>query len=525
MLKSFSLKTKLLLLCLSIAMGSLIIGSVNYFGLENVSAEYEFLTTKSYPKMSLIDKMFLDFRRVRITLRTLGLAGLNKVDADQAIKDAVESIKHYNLAKMEYESMGFITGQKEIYSRLDVEWIAFQEIGARVIKLYQSGKEEDKLEMMNIFLTKCPEVSKNYTLLIKDIQVFHQNIVNTKITHAKNFANSSKLTSLICLILILSFSLIAAIAFSNNISKKLSEISHSLSEGASSVSVAATQIASASEEISQSSVEQASSLQETTASIEETSAMVSKNADNAKKSTEVSIMGQESALRGKKAVEEMVRSIDEISKNNNEIMIQVTEGNREISDIVKVIAEIGNKTKVINDIVFQTKLLSFNASVEAARAGEQGKGFAVVAEEVGNLAEMSGKAAKEITEMLEVSIKKVEDIVKHTKSRVENLIIVGKEKVQAGTVMAERCNDVLNEIVLNVTNVNSFVSEISIASQEQAQGIREINKAIAQLDQVGHQNTSASEQASATAQDLNQQVLTLRSMVNVLNETLLGEKA
>ena len=206
-------------------------------------------------------------------------------------------------------------------------------------------------------------------------------------------------------------------------------------------------------------------------------------------------------------------------------MIQINESNREISEIVKVIAEIGNKTKVINDIVFQTKLLSFNASVEAARAGEQGKGFAVVAEEVGNLAEMSGKAAKEITGMLDDSIQKVEDIVKNTKLRIETLIVVGKEKVQAGTVMAGRCDDVLSEIVLNVSNVNSFVSEISIASQEQAQGIREINKAIAQLDQVGHQNTSASEQASATAQDLNQQVLTLRSMVNVLNETLLGVKA
>ena len=505
-------------------MGSLIIGSVNYVGLEKVSTEYEFLTTKSYPKISLIDKMFLDFRRVRITLRTLGLAGLAKADADEAIKDAVESIKHYNASKLEYESMGFIPGQKEIYSKLDAQWGAFQEIGARVIELYHSGKEEDKQLMMKIFLTQCPEISKQYTILIKEVQSFHQNIVSTKITHANNFANSSKLTSLVILLAILSFSLITAFIFSSNISKKLSEISESISHGASSVSIAATQIASASEELSQSAVQQASSLQETTASIEETSAMVSKNADNAKKSSEVSIMGQNSALRGKKAVEDMVRSINEISINNTDIMIQVNEGNREISEITKVIAEIGNKTKVINDIVFQTKLLSFNASVEAARAGEQGKGFAVVAEEVGNLAEMSGKAAKEISEMLEGSIKKVEAIVKNTKERVENLIVVGKEKVQVGTTLANQCNDVLSEIVSNVSNVNSFVSEISIASQEQAQGIQEINKAIAQLDQVGHQNTSASEQASATAQDLNQQVLSLRTMVNTLNTTLFGVK-
>ena len=524
MLKSLSLKTKLLLLCLTIAMGSLIVGGVNYYGLEEVTEEYDFLTTKSYPKISLVDKMFLDFRRVRITLRTLGLVGLSKVDADAAIKDAVESIAHYNESKQEYEAMGFIPGQKEIYSKLDLQWGAFQEVGARVIALYKTGKSEDKQAMMQIFITECPDISKAYTVLIKEMQSFHEKIVSEKIQEANKHATSSKLASLTCLIIILSFSLITAFLFSNNISKKLSEISASLSQGANSVSVAATQIASASEELSQSAVEQASSLQETTTSIEETSAMVSKNADNAKKSTEVSMKGQDSALRGKKAVEEMVLSIDEISKNNADIMIQVNEGNREISEIVKVIAEIGNKTKIINDIVFQTKLLSFNASVEAARAGDQGKGFAVVAEEVGNLAEMSGNAAKEITEMLDGSIVKVEDIVKRTKIRVENLILLGKEKVQTGTVMAERCNDVLNEIVLNVSNVNSYVSEISIASQEQAQGIREINRAITQLDQVGHQNTSASEQASATAQDLNQQVHSLRSMVDSLNETLLGIK-
>ena len=525
MLKKLSLKTKLLLLCISIAMGSLLIGAISLVGLKNVTEEYDFLTTKSYPKISLVDEMFLDFRRVRITLRTLGLTGLSHKDAEAAIKDAQDSIIHYNETKAKYEALGFVPGQKEIYSKLDTQWNAFQEVGAKIIALYKTQSEEDKLKMMNIFLTECPDISKGYTLLIKEIQAFHQNIVSGKIIEAKEHAASTKLLSLISLVIIFSFSLITAFLFSNNIAKKLSVISNNLSNGASSVSVAATQIASASEELSQSAVEQAASLQETTASIEETSAMVSKNAENAKKSTEVSTMGQESALRGQHAVSEMVRSIDEISKNNCEIIEQVNEGNREISEIVKVIAEIGNKTKVINDIVFQTKLLSFNASVEAARAGEQGKGFAVVAEEVGNLAEMSGKAAKEITEMLDESIQKVENIVKRTKSRVEDLVVVGKDKVLAGTVMAARCSDVLNEIVLNVSNVNSFVTEISIASYEQAQGIREINKAITQLDQVGHQNTSASEQASATAQDLNQQVLSLRTMVEVLNETLLGAKA
>lgn len=75
--------------------------------------------------------------------------------------------------------------------------------------------------------------------------------------------------------------------------------------------------------------------------------------------------------------------------------------NKKITEITKVISEVAAKTQVINEIVFKTKLLSFNASVEAARAGDQGRGFSVVAEEVGNLAKMSGDAAKEISNITE----------------------------------------------------------------------------------------------------------------------------
>jgi methyl-accepting chemotaxis protein len=82
----------------------------------------------------------------------------------------------------------------------------------------------------------------------------------------------------------------------------------------------------------------------------------------------------------------LIHALLEINTTSTTLIEKVTDGNQQIVGIVGMIQEIGNKTKIINDIVFQTKLLSFNASVEAARAGEQGKGFAVVASEVGSLA-------------------------------------------------------------------------------------------------------------------------------------------
>src|SRR6202007_2185187 len=117
---------------------------------------------------------------------------------------------------------------------------------------------------------------------------------------------------------------------------------------------------------------------------------------------------------------------------NDHVMDQIKQSNEKVADIVKVISEIGNKTKVINDIVFQTKLLSFNASVEAARAGEHGRGFAGVCRGVGNLAEMSGKSAKEISSLLEESVSRVETMVAETRQTVAGLMNRSRSIVETG---------------------------------------------------------------------------------------------
>ncbi|MDO9184173.1 MAG: methyl-accepting chemotaxis protein [Bacteriovorax sp.] len=278
----------------------------------------------------------------------------------------------------------------------------------------------------------------------------------------------------------------------------------------------------ASEELSQATTEQAASLQETSSSIEEISSMINANTSNAKQSSVVSEQSLNSAQRGKQVVDHMIKAISDINSSNIGIMDQINETNQEIENIVKIINEIGSKTKVINDIVFQTKLLSFNASVEAARAGEQGKGFAVVAEEVGNLAAMSGAAALEITSMLDGSIKKVEGIVRDSKEKIGKLILTGKEKVDIGTRIAHECEDVLNEIVSSVASASKMVAEISTASQEQAQGVHEITKAIAQLDQVTQQNTANSAESANSAVMLSSQAEVLNSLVQGLGQIIDG---
>jgi methyl-accepting chemotaxis protein len=317
-------------------------------------------------------------------------------------------------------------------------------------------------------------------------------------------------------------SIVIATVFLRKPISDLNSLADNLSESGNLVTRASIDIASSAEQLSQASTEQAASLQETSSSIEEISSMISNNSENSKQATVISEHSLKSTQRGKAVVDLMIKSIADINTSNDGIADQINETNTEIENIVKIINEIGTKTKVINDIVFQTKLLSFNASVEAARAGEQGKGFAVVAEEVGNLATMSGTAAQEITSLLDNSIKTVEDVVKRSKTNIGRMIQDGKEKVTTGTKVAQDCEGVFNEILENITNVSKMVNEISSASQEQSQGVREINKAIAQLDQVTHQNTATASASAHSASSLSQQAEQLNSQVNVLVSMLNG---
>lgn len=320
-------------------------------------------------------------------------------------------------------------------------------------------------------------------------------------------------------------SILLAAAFIRGPINALAGLVNVLASASRQVNVASTQIAQSADSLAQASTQQASALEETAASIEEMSSMVGRNSQNAQGTASTSVRSRERAEHGGRVVDTMKASMSEINQSNREIMEQINASNSQMAEIVRVIQEIGSKTKVINDIVFQTKLLSFNASVEAARAGENGKGFAVVAEEVGHLAEVSGKAADEISQMLDQSTKRVETIAEETRQKVERLITAGQEKVKAGTGVAQQCGDVLEEIVRNVSEVSTLASEISVASQEQALGVQELTKAMQQLGQVTQQNATSSQQSAGAADDLSQQATALSSAVDGLLAIVQGASA
>ena len=256
----------------------------------------------------------------------------------------------------------------------------------------------------------------------------------------------------------------------NGTAKALQEALIQVAEAVEQVSEASQQIASSSQAVSQGASEQASSLEETSSSLEEMAGMTKQNADNTIQARSLAQTTKEAAEKGGQA---MVRMTDAMEK-----IRAASEGTAEI-------------IKDINDIAFQTNLLALNAAVEAARAGDAGRGFAVVAEEVRNLALRSKEAAK-----------KTEDLIKVAVGHSEN-----------GRVITNEVAGSLTEIVTAAGKVNTLVSEIAVASQEQSRGIEQVNKAVAEMDKVVQSAAANAEESSSAAEELASQSEELSSLV------------
>lgn len=243
--------------------------------------------------------------------------------------------------------------------------------------------------------------------------------------------------------------------------------------------------------ISKGSETQISAVTETAATMHEINMMATQTATNAEDSMKRSQEGRKDADDGKLAVNQMADSIHLIKDSNKEVLDQIQTSNRELNEIVTIIKQIESKAQIINEIVFQTKLLSFNASVEAARAGDHGKGFAVVAEEVGNLAQMSGNASTEIKTLIDTSVLKVETIAKNTDAKIKELISKSETSINSGTEHVEVCRNKLEDLVGFAYEIDQKLAEITKASSEQSMGIGEISKAISELENINIQNSNS----------------------------------
>jgi len=255
--------------------------------------------------------------------------------------------------------------------------------------------------------------------------------------------------------------------------RSLQGVIGNLGEGSKELVEISRQIGGASQRLATSASEQASSLEETSSAMEQMSAMTRTNAANAREADTLSAQAQENAAAG-----------DQTMVRLTQAMTSINESSAQIAKIIKVIEE----------IAFQTNLLALNAAVEAARAGEHGKGFAVVADEVRNLASRAAEAARNTRTLVEDSVGRARD---------------GVEAVREAGVA-------FGAIVASTQRVSELVGEIARASEQQAQGVDQVNSAVSQMSQMTQESASEASHSSSVAEQLGLQAESVKDMVGAL---------
>lgn len=278
----------------------------------------------------------------------------------------------------------------------------------------------------------------------------------------------------------------------------LSGMIRQLTENATQLVSAATEISSSSEQMSKGAQDQANQVNQVSTAVEEMTATILQSSKNAGEAKETAEGASGTAQTGGQVVNDTIQGMQRIAG-------VVRESAESIGKLAKSADQIGEIIGVIDDIADQTNLLALNAAIEAARAGEQGRGFAVVADEVRKLAERTGKATGEITEMIKGIQTETSDAVGSMET--------GIQEVDKGRELADQAGNSLTEIVNMSQRVMDMIQQIATASEEQSSAAEQISKNIEHISSVTKETASGAEQSAAAAEELSRQADGMQAMV------------
>ncbi len=422
---------------------------------------------------ALADKVELSEKIIQIglQLRLDGAAALRDNNISRLTKSLAENRETYK--RVSAQLRGLCSDNKAAIELLNEQKDLFE--------AYFSLLDNNLIQIADIakVLTDTAKIGNDLVELTIKTSVVASNGTSTKAQETNDELSQASLILGIGLIVAFVLGLGAAIIITRGITGPINRIITNLNEAGEQVAAASGQISSASQSLAEGATEQAASLEESSSALEEMASMTRQNADNAVTANQNMTQTQSQVSVGAEAVRNMSKAMDEINDSSEKI-----------SRIIKTIEE----------IAFQTNLLALNAAVEAARAGDAGKGFAVVADEVRNLAQRSAQAARDTA-----------DLIESTVARVKN-----------GTEIVQQLQKSFVDGENAANSVAGLINEISAASNEQAQGVDQVNTAVAQMDKVTQTNAANAEESASAAEELNAQAEQLRGLVNELVKIVRG---
>ena len=378
-----------------------------------------------------------------------------------------------------YESTITTADDRALYDKLKPAWQHYMDALPGVLALSRAGKSHESRDKWDAEAQPSFNAAKDLLQALMDL----------KRTNGERAAAESQQAygkTVWALMIALALCALggagAVFVVIRSLNRALRQAVTELAEGAGQVASAASQVSASSQSLAQGSSEQAASLEETSASSEEINSMASRNSENSRSAVDLVAQSQQKFVQTNQSLDQMVVAMGEINTQSDKI--------------AKII-------KVIDEIAFQTNILALNAAVEAARAGEAGMGFAVVADEVRNLAQRSAQAARDTAALIEESIAKSND----------------------GRVKVDQVATAIRTITGESAKVKTLVEEVNLGSQEQARGIEQIGKAIAQMEQVTQRTAANAEESAAAAEELSAQSRTLKDIVERLTAMVGGGEA
>lgn len=392
----------------------LLVGGLAVYQARSLRKSFEFVAEVDVPKVRETMKLKGFFKDVRAIGNMLGLPANSK--NDQALLRSLleDTLKKLDESQEKLKTIPIPEKEKELLEAANTALDTFEKTSKRlhVLAAFESPEQKEQF-----FALLQKEFKFQGFGALRALNVLEEFQAESSKLNLDQVVSSTRRAIQIAVISVAIGFLLAGllgIMITKLLSQQILRVAGTLQGEANDIHIVSEEIHSSTSVLTEFVNAQSSNAQGAVAAAEEVSVTGKKNAENAARSKLEATSSEELVKSTRSTMGQVLQAMEDIQSSVQDVMSHVKSSNEKLGNLITTITDISNKTQIINDIVFQTKLLSFNASVEAARAGQHGVGFAVVAGEIGNLARTSGGAASEIAALLKRSLDEVQETVKET---------------------------------------------------------------------------------------------------------------